>query len=290
MSLQTRIRNRVERAQAYQWRNRAATSAERPIVIGGSPRSGTTLLRRMLDAHPRIANGPESALFLPGKPNLALLEHGYGIRAAVIREWLDESPSQTAFIETFFRAYGERAGKPRWSEKTPLNAWHMDWIWRHFPDARFVHVLRDGRDVVCSLRTHGERRLIDGVMVEVAPRPEPMQRTAGRWVNHTGKALRFRGDPRYVELRYEDLVADPTAVLGRLLAAVGETFEPAMIARWTDAEAAIRNGQELDARGGIVESSVGRWRRDLTPEDVDVVKRVAGARLRELGYAHDDAW
>ena len=63
-----------------------------------------------------------------------------------------------------------RRGKPRWGEKTPLNVSHLDWILPRFPDARFVHVIRDGRDAVCSMRTHGTRRLVEGRWVKTPTR------------------------------------------------------------------------------------------------------------------------
>lgn len=283
MSLQTRIRNRSGRLWSHRWRMRPYVSSERPIVIGGSPRSGTTLLRRILDSHPRICSGPESSLFLPGRVQVEVLERGYGIAAERIQDMLRESGSQAEFVEAFFRTYSQRLGKPRWSEKTPLNVWHLDWIWAHFPGARFVHVVRDGRDVACSMRLHPDRRLVDGRMVEV-PRHESMESIVRRWVVSTGKGLRFRGDARYREVRYEDLVTDPRGTLEPLLRWIGEPFAEGMLAQRSEGEV-IRRGAEFDAQGALVASSVGRWTRDLSPPEIELFERLGGARLRELGYA-----
>jgi hypothetical protein len=283
VSLRTRLRNRAGRFWSHRWRTRRYISSERPIVIGGSPRSGTTLLRRILDAHPRICSGPESSLFLPGRVPVALLERGYGIDAARIRMMLRVSGSQAEFVETFFRTYRERLGKPRWSEKTPLNVWHLDWIWEHFPEARFVHVIRDGRDVACSMRLHPDRRLVGGRMVEVS-RHQSMESIVRRWVLSTGKGLRFRGDARYREVRYEELVRRPRETLEPLLAWLGEPFEAGMLAQRTEGEV-IRRGAEFDAQGALVTSSIGRWRRDLSRADIALFERIGGARLRELDYA-----
>lgn len=283
MSLPIRVRNRVGRLWSHRWRTRPYVSAERPIVIGGSPRSGTTVLRRILDSHSRICSGPESSLFLPGRVPVALLEHGYGIEADRIRAMVRESGSQAEFVERFFRAYRERLGKPRWSEKTPLNVWHLDWIWEHFPEARFVHVVRDGRDVACSMRLHPDRRLLEGRLIDV-PRQQSMESIIRRWVVSTGKGLRFRGDARYREVRYEDLVSRPRATLEPLLGWIGEPFEEQVLTARMDGEV-IRRGTEFDAKGALVTASIGRWRRELSMADIELFDRLGGPRLRELGYA-----
>ncbi|MBA2275789.1 MAG: sulfotransferase [Chloroflexi bacterium] len=282
MSLRTRARNRAGRLWSYRWRTRSYVSSERPIVIGGSPRSGTTLLRRILDSHSRICSGPESGLFLPGRVSVEMLERGYGLEADQIRMMLRSSGSQAEFVEWFFRTYRERQGKPRWSEKTPLNVWHLDWIWKHFPEASFVHVIRDGRDVACSMRLHPDRHLVQGRIVEVR-RDESMAAIIQRWVVSTGKGLKFRGDPRYREVRYEDLVTRPRETLEPLLESIGEPFEQRMLAERADGEV-IRRGAEFDAKGALVASSVGRWQHDLSPADIELVERLGGPRLRELGY------
>lgn len=283
MTLSTKIANRAGRLRARAWRTRPYVSAEPVVVIGGSPRSGTTLLRTILDAHPRLCCGPESSIFLPGAPPIETLARGYGLEADAIAAMVRESPSQAAFIEAFARSYRARVGKPRWAEKTPLNVWHVDWIWEHFPEARFIHAIRDGRDVVCSMRRHPDRVWRDGVRVDVV-RQEPLRRTIGRWVTSTGKGLRHRGDPRYREIRYEELVTRPREVLADLFGWLGEPFEPTSVSAWEDRGTAVRRGEEWDAKGAIETSSVGRWRRDLTADEKAILSRYATPRLVALGY------
>ena len=97
--------------------------------------------------------------------------------------------------------------------------------WQRFPEARFIHVVRDGRDVVCSMRQHPDRRWVDGAWVKVH-RPLSLEQYAERWVADTEAGVAHRGDPRYLEVRYEDLVQDPLAVLRGLLMDLGEAFDP----------------------------------------------------------------
>ncbi len=290
-----RIRNRVARARQHRWRARAYTSAARHVIIGGCPRSGTTLLRRTFDRHPGLCCGPESSLFLPARINLPALAAGHQIPEPELRALLAAARSQGAFVDAFAMRYLAARGRPRWAEKTPLNIRHLDWIMERWPDARIVHVLRDGRDVVCSLRDHPDRRWVDGRWVRM-PNERSIEEHARRWVTDTAAGMRWRGDRRYHEVRYEDLVREPAATLERVLGFLDEPFHPGLL-RVDGAmpvDPATPPGAPIpdrpDAAGVISTSSVGRWRNDLTAADRAVVRRVAEARLGELGYLDGADW
>ena len=174
MRLLDRVRNRLARARQHRWRMRPYASTARHVVIGGSPRSGTTLLRRTFDRHPGLCCGPESSLFLPVRIAIGPLAAGHGIPEAALHALLAASASQGAFIDAFATRYLALRERPRWAEKTPLNIRHLDWIMARWTDARIVHVVRDGRDVVCSMREHPDRRWVDGRWVK-EPNPRPAE-------------------------------------------------------------------------------------------------------------------
>lgn len=296
MRLLDKVRNRVTRARQHRWRVRPHTSTARHVIIGGSPRSGTTLLRRTFDRHPGLCCGPESSIFLPVRIAVGPLAAGHGIAQEELRAMLAASPSQGAFVDAFAARYQAIRARPRWAEKTPLNVRHLDWIMARWPDARIVHVVRDGRDVVCSMGEHPDRRWVDGRWVRELD-PRPVEEYARRWVADTSAGMRWRGDPRYLEVRYEDLVHAPEATLAAVLAFLGEPYHPALLA--VDAPAAGSAampaasgapGGQPDAAGTITTVSVGRWQRDLVGTDRASVKTIAGARLIELGYATDQDW
>jgi Sulfotransferase family len=151
----------------------ALTRGGPPVFVVGCPRSGTTLLRLMLDAHPDLSIPPESH-FIPlvwrvrdryetsgGFDGEKMARDVFrGIR---FRDWslpesevLDElgrvAPSDLAgSIACFFCAYAGRNGKERWGDKTPGYSMELPLLASLFPDARFVHLIRDGRDVALSL-------------------------------------------------------------------------------------------------------------------------------------------
>jgi protein-tyrosine sulfotransferase len=270
----------------------AAPSPFPPIVLGGCGRSGTTILRMMLDSHRRICCGPESSLFRRRAVDTRWLADRFGFDPAEVRALFEAAASRPAFIEAFAALCMRMAGKARWAEKTPRNISRIDAIFRCFPEARFVHVLRDGRDVACSLRTHPRHKVVDGKLVPTGVH-RPIAGCARRWVRDIESSRRWWGDPRFLTVRYEDLVLDPRPVLERVIALVGEDWDEAMLAHAaadSPFRDATRFAQNPEALGAVNTSSLGRWQRDLDARDRRIFKRIAGTLLVELGYAKDDGW
>jgi protein-tyrosine sulfotransferase len=270
----------------------AAPSPFPPIVLGGCGRSGTTVLRMMLDSHRRICCGPESSLFRRRAVDTRWLADRFGFDPAEVRALFEAAASRPAFIEAFAALCMRMAGKARWAEKTPRNISRIDAIFRCFPEARFVHVLRDGRDVACSLRIHPRHKVVDGRIVPTGVH-RPIAGCARRWVRDIESSRRWWGDPRFLTVRYEDLVLDPRPVLERVIALVGEDWDEAMLAHAvadSPFRDATRFAQNPEALGAVNTSSLGRWQRDLDARDRRIFKRIAGPLLVELGYAKDDGW
>ena len=270
----------------------AAPSTFDPIVLGGCGRSGTTLLRMMLDSHPRICCGPESSLFRRRAVDTRWLADRFGFRHDEVRAIHDAAPSRPAFIEGFAALCMRKAGKARWAEKTPRNISRIAEIFRWFPAARFVHVLRDGRDVACSLRTHPRHKVVDGKLVPTGAW-KPIAGCARRWVRDIESSRPWWGDPRFMTVRYEDLVLDPRPSLERLMAFLGESWDEALLAHAaadSPFRDATRFAQNPEALGAVSTASLSRWQRDLDGRDKQIFKRIAGPLLIELGYAADDSW
>ena len=277
-----------------------------PFVVGVG-RSGTTLLRLMLDAHPELAIGPETQ-FVPELIDLAregasANELVDAMRAA--RTWADfdlnadtlreraEGGDLAAVLRAFYGLYAETRGKPRWGEKTPGYVRRMQPIGELLSEARFVHLIRDGRDVALSRRARGMGA------------SKPMADTARLWRKRIEAAReaanRLRG--RYVELRYEDLVADPEPGLRRVCELIELGYDPAMLAYHEGAGerlAELGDLARVDARRGregaerIAAHSLatqpptgartGAWRAEMSAADRQAFEAVAGDLLRELGY------
>jgi len=257
--------------------------------MGGAPRSGTTLLRKMLERHPELCSGAETKLFVPAAFNLDWLASAYAVPRPELQEMLGASPSQGAFIDAFAGHVMAAAGKARWAEKTPQNIRHLDWILDRFPEASVIHIIRDGRDVVCSMREHPDWRWVDGGWHKVVV-ARPLEWYARRWLADTSAGLARRLDPRYVEVRYEDLVVDPEQAMRGICEGIGafvdETWLGHVAAGDVDAGAAHDAIPESrpDYDGAASGVSVGRWQTDLDADEQRLVTRICGDRLRELGY------
>lgn len=285
--LLTRVRNRLERVRQHRWRMAPHASGERHIVMGGAPRSGTTVLRKLFDRHPEICSGAETKLFVPAAYNLEWLAKSYELPLAELTAMRDGAPSQAAFIDAFAARVRADAGKARWAEKTPQNIRFLPWITERFPQVSIVHIIRDGRDVVCSMRQHPDWRWVDGAWQKVLV-PRSVESYAQRWLADVAAGLAWRDDPRYVEVRYEDLVADPQAVLRAICDGIGAGHD----AEWleaigsTEPASATNDGQTKrpDYEGAVSAASVGRWRTDLSTDEQAEVERLCGPQLRELGY------
>ncbi len=268
----------------YGWWSAPWTSDERPILIAGSGRSGSTLLRELLNAHRELSIGPETGVFnvYPEATRLAGLS---GLSVDRIRRIYYQSHTRGDFFQRLNRTLMEGAGKTQWGEKTPSHIRHLTMIFRSFPQARLIHSLRDGRDVVCSLRTHPKYRWSDGTRVETGI-INPWDECVDAWLRDVKSGLEWRDDPRYLEVRYEALVANPEATLRSLLSWLGLAWDAGMLERYRTDRYLLqpRLSEEID------EAAVGRWRRELLPEGRLSFRGEAGALLIQLGYAADESW
>ena len=267
-------------------------SAERHIILGGCGRSGTTLARVILDSHPAICCGPESKVFLEDRLDVVRLAERFKLGAPSLREARDASRSRAEFIDRFAALCCAASGKKRWAEKTPRNVLHLPYLFERFPAARFVHLLRDGRDVACSLRTHPRHKVVNGNLVPLNTW-RPMAECATRWRDSLAAVQPFLADPRVHTLRYEELVRDPRGTTRRLLEFLDEPWDDSVLAH----EAAPSNfrdatmfPQNPEALRPIEQKALHRWERDMSADDRTVFKKIAGELLQDFGYATDSSW
>lgn len=272
--------------------NGSYVSHERHIVIGGCGRSGTTLLRVILDSHPNLCCGPESKVFVRERLHVDRILRNFKFEPAAIVALIKASQSRTEFIDRFARLCCTMTEKSRWAEKTPRNIESIGYVLDRFPNALFVNMLRDGRDTACSLQVHPRYRVRNGKVVPTNKR-KPMMYAATRWRDCIAEARPYLSHPRFRTVRYEDLVADPRGTIGRLLHFLGEKWDNAVLAH-TDAKSQFRDAttfaQTPEANKPIEKSALGRWQRDMAPADKRIFKKIAGQALIECDYAADLDW
>lgn len=265
------------------WVNAAYRNEARVIIVGGCDRSGTTLLRAALDSHPQVAAGPESWLFCY-KPNLPFLAEEYCMPLSDVEMMHRSASGLAAFIDRFLTTYAQREGKPIWCEKSPRNVLRLEYIWTHFPNARFIHVIRDGRDVACSLRHHPKRQRVGDTYVPTNIN-RPIRECIAHWIWYVSAGIKHRQDPRYMEVRYEELVRDYAGQTRRICDHCDIEWRPELLEREriqsTRADMEIVN---TEVRGPLYESSIGRWQEALSMAEQRIVLRKASHLLRVLEY------
>ncbi len=270
-------------------------STLRPVVLGGCGRSGTTLLRMMLDSHRRICCGPESSVFRRRAIDAGCARRPLRLRAATEvaaifrRARLAARRSSRSFAGLCMRQGGQA---PMGGEDAAQHRPHRRRYSAGFPAARFVHVLRDGRDVACSLRTHPRHQVVDGKLVPIGTW-KPIAGCARRWVRDIEGSRRWWGDPRFRTVRYEDLVCNPRPVLERLMAFLGEDWDEGMLAH-AAADSPFRDATRFAQipggarrRDDVFHRPLAARPRRARPAHLQADRRPAAGRA---GYAADDAW
>ena len=258
-----------------------------PIFIIGCPRSGTTLIRVILDSHPNICCGPETHLIRNLKPikdniheNWNRLEP-YGLTENIANKKLSE------IFSIFHENYMKLKNKKRWAEKTPDNIFYIDVINEFFPNCQFINVIRDGRDVVCSYKDRWGRVIIYTAIKN--------------WNEAAELTYRFRkqfDDKRYMEIRYEKLIKNPEEETKRMMNFLGEEWFPDLLEHhkkehdfWFNVE----TGKNIDFKKEkkpirhspsrpIFSSSIGKWKKNLNILEKLIVNISLNKNLKKLGY------
>ncbi len=272
-----------------------------PVFVVGLVRSGTTLMSMMLSAHPAIAIAPDmhyihrwvqrnGELQLSRPADFERFWNAFssderfayiGIDAGAARQYIVDNRrcSFRGVYLSILELFAANMQKPRWGEKTPFTANHLETLFGWFPDARVIYMLRDPRAVVSSLRQIPW-------LADVGVRAH-----ARSWADGVHRALSNEPDPRVFQIRYEHLVFRPTEILEEVCRFLEEPFSPDMLDGRDVLEAATlrgREGWEKDhisaALGPVHEMSVDKWQRQLTPAEIAVIEHRCGPVMDRAGY------
>ncbi len=280
-----------------------------PFVVGAS-RSGTTLLRLMLDAHPELAVPPETHFVQTVGQRCREATNqldcfmktvtssnrwpDFHLDADILEARLKQrrASNLSQAVRGFYELYAEGQGKQRWGDKSPGYIMHMRTVQDLLPEARFIHLIRDGRDVTLSVK-------------ELWFGPNSVRDAAEWWVSRVTAARdQLTGLRHYLEIRYEDLVQSPEPTLRRICEFIDIPWHPAMLDYHRSASERIA---ELDTDvykqgGGRVVAAeerrsvhaltsrppdpnrIGRWRQEMSEADRADFEAIAGPMLQSLGY------
>ncbi len=271
-----------------------------PVFIVGCPRSGTSYLYHLLLS----AGG--FARFHTQMNAFDVLEPVYGDlrktsnKRRMMREWLcskafevsgldaqeieakvlAECHGASDFLRIVMNEVARKQGVDRWIDSTPTNLPHLPRIKNDFPDARIVHIIRDGRDVALSLEKRGWSR----------PLPWDKSRrllAAGlywEWIVRKGRSFADALRPNYVEIRYEDLVRKPAEVLSHLGPFLQHDLDYERIRQVSigSVKTPLTSFKEELSHGHF--DPVERWKENFSSQQLSRFESLVGVYLQELGY------
>ncbi len=273
-----------------------------PFFVGCG-RSGTTLVRAIFSSHPELVIPPESHFLgrmvehenaynspagfstdrflsdLYARPWLSRWE----LEEEIVKQAIRSNPPTDLpdAVRLVFSLYAQMSGKPRYGDKTPRYVLYLPQLANLFPEARFVHIIRDGRDVTLSLleKDWGANNVIEGALFW-------KQRVeAGR---EAGRSL---GPDRYREIRYERLMDDPEDIVRSVCEFIELPFDPVMLRYYERPRDEVFRGgvrpgtRKRDGRLRLPPTKGLRdWRRQMSKPDIAAFEIVVGDLLQELGY------
>lgn len=271
-----------------------------PFFIVGSGRCGTTLLRRILSANEDVYIPPEN--WALGRSIGSFKNHSWYDSWRTITEmtvafhcystqgWFEKFPSN--FVEEAlqceenkqslswlinqlyrYQAYENNVKCKRWGDKTPLNVNSMELILQVFPKAKFVHMLRDGVDVVNSYKNRDKNGVLG---------------PAQRWVSAIQFVEKFKKKypKKIIEIKYEDLVQEKEIEAKKVCSFLDITFDKnlLLVEKSNVTDDLKKHNHYRNALKPVTDNYIGRGRQDLTRDELDKIGNVMNSKLIELGY------
>lgn len=273
-------------------------TVEAPIFIFGCPRSGTSLLSRLIGSHPRIAIPFESHLYNTFYPwlkyygDLSVLSNRERLvddilATEVMRDWsprlkrqqIISTISQDDFhgiVDGILSTWTQAQGKQRWGEKTPAHLFYWREILRAFPKMQVLHIIRDGRDVALSWK-------------KARFGPKHMYPLAQKWQQHleTAAALKAElNENSFLDVRYEELLREPEGIARKICAFLNEDFSAQMLSFYkTEIAYPTDRNNQLNLSQPPLVSNIGKWRSAMTSRQLHIFEAVAGHTLEQYGYS-----
>lgn len=276
--------------------------SEEPFFIFGSGRNGSTLLNRMLNQH--------TGLFLPSEQyflgnsivkfklynflvwrDLVKVISGELLKATGSHTWdfsaeevfvalnSHRDKSLQCMIDVIFRAYAQKHKADdsiRWGDTTPLNTYYLPEIWGTFPKARYIFLVRDGRDVVASYKKGGSEYL--GELAVPG-------RAAQHWLHAIGKYEWLQRRAEVLVVKYEDLVTEPAEQLQLICGFLGVGYQSGMLEFHKDRPVSemYDEPQHANIRNPVSAASIGKWKEGLSAEELAQIKGI-NSGLKKFGY------
>jgi len=254
--------------------NNKITKKFTPIIIGGFYRSGTSLVRRLLDSHSRIHCGPEVKFFKDFYGDYLQDDlHHVRLFRTLSTLGLGEEEMLSIFGRAFVESHelaARKAGKGRWADKNPENVLYLKQWAQLLPGGFvFLQIVRNPFDALASLKEIGFHKAVPAAFVD---KVHLLKNFLDEGTLHTEQHPETS-----LTLCYEDIVRKPEATLESLFSWLGETFEPEVLERFSLPERGEGiEDPKVKMTQNVHDHSIGRWRQDLTPEEINAIRSILG--------------
>lgn len=301
----------VNRFSRYPLADQADSLSCRPLFVVSAGRSGTTLLRSMLVAGGEIAIPPESNVLpmsilrfplwqsqgweqtaqkvinsLEAHEAFPVWEVSMDAAHEAVRSLPEKERSLARIIDEIFKCYTAQKfpSVGVWGDQTPLNTYYLPWILRVFPKARYLHIVRDGRDTIASYLEKGEKEGRHNRKAMLAKH----SRAWAMSIQETQRLeRRLQGTDQFLEIRYEQLVSNPKQTLEQVCAFAGIPHHPDRMLQFHKSSTTVEHKYQqhhANLSKPLFTSSIGRWTERLQPEEQAYVVQRIGPLLEKLGY------
>jgi hypothetical protein len=273
-----------------------------PFFIIGSGRSGNTLLRAILTSHSKISIPPESYVIaavarkyqtlnylswkdlveviigeFEAKPQFLSWEINFAPLYGSLLNLKKNEKSLATIIDKIYCYYGEQkfGSLELWGDKTPLNTLNLSWLDRIFKKAKYIHIIRDGRDVVHSYLNMGRFSCIEDA--------------CWRWNKSIELATAFgkhKGHDRYMEIRYENFVIQAETEIKKICSYLNIDYEEEMFLYHQKIEnlGDTKQAHHTNLKKPVNPDSIGKWKKNLSSSQKIDVQRLLKDNLIKLGY------
>jgi hypothetical protein len=261
-----------------------------PIIIGGCPRSGTTLAHAIISTHPDLASPIQEYNILMWINKDKILKDVFNFKIDEIKYLKNTYKDHIMLAENILKLYTKKEGKKQISLKHPFHILIIDDLFHFFPNMRFINVIRDGRDVACSLKTHPKRKIVDGKIVQLNTK-NSFKWCIRRWVVSIKQSERWKNHSNYFEVKYENLVNQPEKTMVGVFKFLNlEKIPKEKLDAFYKSQVDEKHLQNIEVGKPIYKKAIGRWEKDMSIKEKKLFKKLTGDLLIQLGYEKFDKW
>lgn len=257
------------------WWNEEVSSSEHIFVVG-PPRNGTTLVKNVLRSHSEICGVDRETRFFLRK-NFADFRHPSDIKDDEMKDIISKSKSIVGLFDNFANRIKQKKGKDIFLEKTPEHALRMDYIINHFPKSKVIFVIRDPRDSVRSAKN------VPNVWSTFANKNK-IKSYMSVWKNSLNEYDKHKS--RVMLVKYESFCENTNECLSRMMNFIDLSPEVEQLHPTSYGNTVVSEAEShLRLREPITAKSVGRWKKELSREEVCQIEESVASEMRELGYS-----